>query len=396
MRIEHTGKGGAETRPAGEPDPAAGTWTGRAGKLLVRGRRGDDLSCASAARYAHRVVLPDDTAADPGRPALGHVQRFVGDEPRLRFAELASRAGVSEHRAQVFWRAMGFPDVDPQAVVFAEADVRALADMARLVDDGVIDEQTFVSLVRAQGYMADRLVLWQVEALVDDEVRTTGVDDTTAREHVLRRLTELHGLLEGQLRYAWRRQLAALADRSVREIAERPAGPADPDALPLPRALGFVDMVSYTSRSARLGSEALAALVQTFDHTVRDVITSHGARVVKTIGDAVLYIADELPTAASVAVDLVDAVGSRPELMPVRGSLVWGRVVSRSGDVFGPVVNLAARLADIADAGQILVDPATAELLGAGATPEGLTLVPKAEATLQGIGSVRPVELRKA
>lgn len=310
--------------------------------------------------------------------------------------ELAERAGVTRERAQTFWRALGFADVDPSEPAFTDADVSALRSMAELLDTGLIDEQTFVSLVRAHGYMADRLVLWQVEALVDDVVRTSGVDDTTARREVLTRLPALQGVLEGQVTYAWHRQMAALAERSHRELARRGDTPADPDALPLPRALGFVDMVAYTSRSARLSSDALAALVQAFDHTVRDVITAQGGRVVKTIGDAVLYIADDLRTAALVAVELVAAVGRRPELLPVRGSLVWGRVVSRSGDVFGPVVNLAARLADIADAGEILVDPATADLLREASALDGLALMDKDETTLQGIGTVRPVELRRA
>src|SRR5699024_7141105 len=129
--------------------------------------------------------------------------------------------------------------------------------------------------------------------------------------------------------------------------------------LPLLRALGYIDMVSFTSSSASLGSQALAELVQGFEFAARDVITSHGARVVKTIGDAVLWVADDLPTAAVVAVELVRVIHSRPELLPVRGSLVWGRVISRSGDVFGPVVNLASRLVDVALPGTVVMDPKT-------------------------------------
>lgn len=346
------------------------------------------------------MAPPDVTADDADGLSADvvrrHVRRLVGGDPTLTLDQLAERAGVSVARAQTFWRAMGFPHVAEGQAAFTEADAEALRGMSQLVADGRIDEQTFVSLVRAHGYMADRLALWQIEALVDHEVRTSGIDDTAARRAVLDMLGELLPVLETQLRYAWGRQLAALVDRSAKEIADRPAEPADPDALPLPRALGFVDMISYTSRSASLGPEALAALVQAFDHTVRDVIASHGARVVKTIGDAVLYIADDLPTAAAAAMGLVDAIGRRDDLLPVRGSLVWGRVVSRAGDVFGPVVNLAARLTDIAGAGEILVDPATAELLAAGAAGEGLVLVPREESTLQGIGVVRPSELRRA
>src|SRR5690606_29964801 len=196
--------------------------------------------------------------------------------------------------------------------------------------------------------------------------------------------------------YAWRRQLAALVERMHIEVSKRSVDETSNDMLPLPRALGFVDMVSFTSSAARLGSRELAELVQGFEFTARDVITSRGARVVKTIGDAVLFIADDLPTAARVAVDLVTEIRSRPGLLPVRGSVVWGRVISRSGDVFGPVVNLASRLADVAEPDSVITDPATSERLSTSSAAAEFQLVPLPPVDMAGIGQMSPVELRRA
>ena len=82
--------------------------------------------------------------------------------------------------------------------------------------------------------------------------------------------------------------------------------------------------------------------------------------MVKTIGDAVMYISDDLLVAADVVTALVDELQKGPDAIRVRASLVEGRVISRSGDVFGPTVNLASRLVDAAEPGGIRLDEATA------------------------------------
>jgi adenylate cyclase len=335
----------------------------------------------------------------PSRPrstVAEHQRRLIGGEPTLTMVDLAAGADVPVWAARTFWRAMGFPDVGDDVVTFTDSDVTALRAIAGLVADSSIDLTTAVSLVRAQSHTTDRLALWQTEALVEDAARRLQLDDTSARLVVLDRLTQVGAVLEEQLLYAWRRQLAALAARIEQEVARRPTEEVDADTLPLPRALGFADMVSFTSTTADLGSHALTELVQGFEFAARDVITSHGARVVKTIGDAVLFIADDLTTAAEVAVDLVAAIEARPELLPVRTSLVWGRVVSRSGDVFGPTVNLASRIVDVAPPRTVLMDAASAEVLAGGVSAGRFDVRPWAEAEMPGIGTVPLRELRRA
>jgi adenylate cyclase len=152
-------------------------------------------------------------------------------------------------------------------------------------------------------------------------------------------------------------------------------------------------MVAYTRRSTELGSGALTDLVQTFEYTSRDVITSAGARIVKTIGDAVLYIADDLVLAADVCVDLIAALTAKEGMLPVRASLVWGDVVSRFGDIFGPTVNLASRLVDVAPPGSVLMDSATADELTRRDFAGKFRMMPMPDAGLEGIGRVSPVEL---
>ena len=118
--------------------------------------------------------------------------------------------------------------------------------------------------------------------------------------------------------------------------------------------------------------------------------------MVKTIGDAVMYIADDLLIAADVVTALVEELQSGPEMLLVRASLVRGRVVSRSGDVFGPPVNLASRLVDTAEPGGIRMDEATAMALASGPGADHYQVRPCREVVAKGLGNITPWELSRA
>lgn len=320
---------------------------------------------------------------------------LLGGKPSLTLASLAAEAGVAESTARGFWRSLGFPDAAPGAVAFTHEDAQALRAVGRLLERGVADERTTTSLLRAIGHVSDRLALWQTESLVEDAARRHALDDTTARILYLDRLPELIPELGELLTYGWRRQLAALVKRTHDEVSQSRVEVDVGHRLPLVRAVGFADLVSFTSRSSGLGRQELSALVEAFEDTARDVVTAAGARVVKMIGDAVLFVADDLRTAAEVSLDLLDAIRALPADLSLRSSLVWGRVLSRSGDVFGATVNLAARLADVAEPGTVLMDRASAATLAQAGLP-GIALVPQYPTEVQGLGLVAPVELRRA
>ncbi|GAA2727104.1 adenylate/guanylate cyclase domain-containing protein [Cellulomonas aerilata] len=337
---------------------------------------------------------------------------LLGGDRDLTLRDLADRAGpgVRPEDVQLFWRTLGLPYADTDERLFTDDDAQAVARIADLERSGRIDRRTAVTLTRALGHQSERLVLWQVEALVEDVAQRRHLDDISARLVVLDRLTELAPVLEAQLVHSFRRHLAAIAGRFAAEFAEaRTTEQADPSALPLARAVGFADMVSFTRRTAGLGSTDLSAFVQRFETAARDIVANAGGRVVKTIGDAVLFIADDVVTGARVAVGLAGELGGELEVQarseegglteghrgvtPVRVGFVQGRVLSRFGDVFGASVNVAARLTDIAEPSTVLTDPSTAELL---AGDSRFVLEPQPPRELQGLGSIAPVLVRQA
>ena len=335
---------------------------------------------------------------------------LLGGTRRYSARDLADRADISLEFVTTFWSTLGLPHPDPDDEYFSENDADAIGRAASLVRDQGLDLRTVLTVTRALGHTSDRLALWQVEALVEDMSSRYELDDTTARLLVLDRLADLAPLLEAQLVHSYRRQLSAIAGRYAAEFGDlgRP-GDDEPGALPLARAVGFADMVSFTRRTAGLGSTDLSAFVQRFEAEARDVVTAAGGRVVKTIGDAVLFVADTPQTGALVALGLADALGRELDVSsaqasgglaegargvtPVRVGFVWGRVLSRFGDVFGPSVNLAARLTDIAEPSTVLVDQYTAAVLAGDAR---FVCEEQPVRELQGLGTVTPVRLRAA
>ena len=349
-------------------------------------------------------------AVDPSPPVPRRPEELdellLGGPRTLSARDLADRTGIALETVRLFWRTLGLPSHGDDDVMFTERDAEALALAHALVEEHGLADSTVVTVIRSLGHTSDRLALWQVEALVEDMETRFGLDDTSARLLVLDRLRDLAPLLEQQLLHSYRRQLAAVADRYAAEFGHLRDVAVDGNLLPLARAVGFADMVSFTRRTAGLGSTDLSHFVQRFETAARDVVVGAGGRVVKTIGDAVLFIADTPGVGASVALGLADAFGESLDVeaargagglaegargvTPVRVGLVWGRVLSRFGDVFGPSVNLAARLTDVAEPSTVLVDAETAQVLG-GDPRFRLTAQPARE--LAGVGEVVPYRL---
>jgi adenylate cyclase len=141
-----------------------------------------------------------------------------------------------------------------------------------------------------------------------------------------------------------------------------------------------------------MNEKTLARLVQTFENKCAEVISVGGGRLVKTVGDEVLYIAETPTAGAEIALALSREIAADERLPEGRVAMVWGRVLSRLGDIYGPTVNLAARLTAIAEPGQVLVDDLTAGVLG---NDPRFVLRPLEVQNVRGFGEVRPVALAR-
>jgi class 3 adenylate cyclase len=121
----------------------------------------------------------------------------------------------------------------------------------------------------------------------------------------------------------------------------------------------FADLVGYTAVTEAVGDGAAADLAREFRRTMCALGRDHGARQVKSMGDGVMIWVGDAGEAVSLAAETLDRVGTRADLRPVRIGLHTGPAVRRGGDWYGSAVNVAARLADLAEPNEVLVSEAT-------------------------------------
>ncbi len=128
--------------------------------------------------------------------------------------------------------------------------------------------------------------------------------------------------------------------------------------------MGFADLVGFTALAQQVTDAELAEVVDQFEHLAYDVVVAGGGRVVKMIGDEVMFLLDDPVAAAEIALGLADASRDASELSDVRVGLAMGPVLEREGDAFGPTVNLASRATGIAYPGTVVVSPEVRAALG--------------------------------
>jgi adenylate cyclase len=129
--------------------------------------------------------------------------------------------------------------------------------------------------------------------------------------------------------------------------------------------IGFVDLVGSTEWASRLTLEEHALALGRFESAAWDIAAGHAGRVVKLIGDEVMFIAPTGTDTARIALDLCQTVAADTALPGARAAVGFGTVASRDGDYFGPLVNLVARAVKVAEPGSVVVTDAVRDELAA-------------------------------
>ncbi|WP_026918195.1 adenylate/guanylate cyclase domain-containing protein [Gordonia shandongensis] len=254
--------------------------------------------------------------------------------------ELIAALRLDPAYAQKFWNAFGFAH-DPGTADghrFTDDDLSALGVFAG--NDQAMDTTAQLAAARAIGQSSARLAQWQA-----DEIARLAADptvDATAQQ-MIDALDHLQSLI-------WRRHLATYLNDEGRTEEH-------PDVI-----VGFADIVGYTSMSRRMGMTELENLLESFESAAHTVITVRGGRVVKTIGDAVMFSVVDPGAAAEIALAL-HRLSGEGDLPVLRIGMALGDALARMGDLFGEPVNIAARLAGAARSGTTLVDERLADAL---------------------------------
>jgi adenylate cyclase len=330
---------------------------------------------------------PEPTEPDP-RPGPEDLERAIlGQEPEFNALEVAAATGVTLEEARRLWRALGFPEHGLENA-YTDADTEALSTMISAVRADLIDFDLAVNLTRAVGQTMARLADWEVSTLVSrvDELASDPDSDEGRTGSALRLIEQIKDPFEDLLIYVWRRHLAA----AVARVEALRSNEEDLNTVQL--TVGFADIVSFTALSNRLTEERIGDLVELFESRCSDVVTVQGGRVIKSIGDSVLFVSEDPIGAYNIAEGIINVVGRDPRMPDIRLGLATGSVVMRLGDVFGPPVNLAARLTAVARRNRIIIDATTAALL-----PEDEFETRRLPARpVRGFGIVEPLTVRRA
>jgi adenylate cyclase len=282
---------------------------------------------------------------------------------------------------------MGLAEVPTGAVAFTDDDIAAARKMGELLALEPFDEQTAIRLARAMGQTMARLAEWQVDIVTAALLDPRQPPSPEQISSVLAIAEAAMPRVEALIGHAWRRQVAAAGTRAI-------AAAANEDMVPsrVPTAVGFADLVRFTELSSELDELELAALVERFEATAADIATEEGGRVVKSLGDEVLFVANAPRAAARIALRVAGAFGDA-DGPRVRTAAAYGPVLPVMGDIFGTTVNLASRLTSLARPGTVLVDEEMAVALSG---DEGFRLVRMLPRHARGIGLVQPYVLRVA
>jgi adenylate cyclase len=300
-------------------------------------------------------LADDDTRSDLSAELAAAMQEveghLLGETPTLTRLQVAEHAGVPLELATELWRLLGFPQAADDDVAFTDADVEALRLSRDLMKLGVLSPDRQAALVRTWGRSFARLAEWQSALLADVAVESgdPAAQLTVLAEEVLPRVESLQS-------YVWRRHLASAGSRLLAvETAGSPATRL---------AVAFVDIVGFTSRSKEMSESELVQWIEYFEAECSSIVVDHGGRVIKNIGDEVLFVSEDVEAAADTALVMTERGEDGDDEFPsVRGGLAYGDVVARLGDVFGPTVNIASRLTSVARPCSVLVDDGAHEAL---------------------------------
>lgn len=259
-------------------------------------------------------------------------------EPQYTREELIAALGVSPEYAEKMWNAFGFAHRNTGDKIFSQTDVDALKLFASAEETMPMTAQ--LASARAIGQTMARLADWQA-----DQIRE--LDRNPDVPWTADQMAASFGQVQNLI---WRRHLDLVMRRDIAHDAD----------VHLDRIVGFADIVGYTSLSRRIAMDELEQLIENFEESTHDVVSDAGGFVVKTLGDAVMFLFDDPGNAAQAALGIHHLVAE--EIIPeVRVGLARGQILTRLGDVFGEPVNIAARLCGSARPGTTLVDDELAE-----------------------------------
>jgi adenylate cyclase len=300
-------------------------------------------------------------AVEEGRLAYGFVEDLFPSPPRRHsIDEVAKQTGLEKALIERIWTTIGLPHREPED--FSDEDVQALHYVASVLDAG-FPLVAFLQLTRVYGQTLSQIAdaetrlfhIYVHEPLMREGV--PGVEMAEEMEHLARDLLPLASPI---MDFIHRRFLQHFVEQDVVGHMELDFGGEDAELGRIRVALAFCDLAGYTRFTEEEGEEEALSFVERFIESVIDTLPDD-ARVVKTIGDEVMIVGQDVRAVVDWAVGFQRLFDERPAS---RIGVHQGPVIYRDGDYFGRDVNLASRVVARARGGEVLVTDSVVEAVG--------------------------------
>ncbi len=316
---------------------------------LLDGLEGEDR--AARERLLERLVEEKYTlkelqeAVREDRLPLLLVDRVLGG--RYSAQELDKRTGLSAGQLLRIRRLLGLPEAEPGDRVFGEEEIKAAQSTKMFLDVG-LGETAIAEITRVLGEGMARLAAATAAAFVDAFLKPGDSEDEVAQRFA----TVAEQLIPGidpVLVAAYKQHLAEAVRRGMLSQAERESGEA---GRAQDITVCFVDMVGFTHLGAQIDPQELGSLASRLAELANDV-TEAPVRLVKTIGDAAMFVSPESGPLVGVTLSLLEAIDAA-DMPSLRAGVASGPALQRAGDFYGHAVNLASRVTGVARPGAVL------------------------------------------
>lgn len=322
------------------------------------------------------------------------MEKVLTGRAGLTGQEAAEAADVSFEFFTHIWQALGLPTGELSSPVFERRDVSVLRTLGAVnvvfTEEDIAETASVVG--RAMAEISTALTDIFRRRIAEPFYEAGGTETD-----VVLRLSALRAMLVPTMAPVLEIALQRHLDNAIRsEIGARMEDLLEPGEGHRVVAVAFVDLVGFTEVSERLSAADVRNLAAQLLQAAEPAVTQHGGRIVKSIGDAVMFTVSDPIQAAQAAVEICEHVSASPQMPDVRAGIGHGPVLPGYADYFGRTVNLASRLCASAKPGEVLLHIAGDPPEDSAWAEAGLSVKAKKVKRLKGIeGDVRALRVRK-
>jgi len=289
-------------------------------------------------------------ASKQGRLAYGFVEdTFPAKRGPHSLKDAAKATGLKASLIERFWSACGLPPAALEAL--SDEDIKAFEYVDSVLASG-FPLVAFLQLSRVYGQTLSQIADSEVRLFhiyVHEPLMREGAPGLQMAEEMETLAGDLLPLASPIMDYVHQRFLQHYVEQDV--VGHMEIDMEGDDLGRVRVAIAFCDLAGYTRFTEEEGEEEALSFVERFVEGVQGTLPE-SARVVKTIGDAVMLVGQDLEAMVDWAVGFVELFDERPE---PRIGIHHGPTLYRDGDYFGREVNLASRVVARARGGEVLV-----------------------------------------